>query len=188
MNTLKEIFLNRYALSPASYELLLSIMTERQRKKGEVLVRVGEVHQSVYFIESGAIRSYYINNDGKEVTLWFGFEGDVAVSLANIIHLEPSVENIELLEDAVILELNRSKLLELYATNIELANFGRKLAEQALLEMEDQILSIQFTDAKTRYLSLINKFPHILQRVKLGHISSYLGITQVTLSRIRAEK
>ena len=188
MSSMKEIFLNRYGLSHANYDLLHSYMTEHKKLKSEVLIHKGEVHHSVYFIKSGAIRSYYINNDGKDVTLWFGFEGDIAASLGNFIHSKPSLENIELLEDSVVLKISKSKLLELYATNLELANFGRMLAEYTLLEMEQQILLIHFTDAKSRYLSLVNKFPQILQRVKLGHIASYLGITQVTLSRIRAMK
>ena len=188
MDSIKEIFLKRYGLSVANFDLLHSSMTEHTRSKGEVLIRKGEVHHAVYFIKSGAIRSYYIDKDGKNITYWFGFEGDIAASLVNFINSKPSFENIELLEDSVLLKISKSKLLELYATNIEFANFGRKLAENALLEMEQQILLTQVTDAKSRYLSLINKFPQILQRVNLGHIASYLGITQVTLSRIRAQK
>lgn len=188
MDSIKEIFLNRYGLSIANFDLLHSSMTEHTRSKGETLIREGEVHHAVYFIKSGAVRSYYTNKEGKEITYWFGFEGDIAASLSNFINSKPSLENIELLEDSVVLRISKSKLIELYDTNIEFANFGRKLAENALLEMEQQIVLSQVADAKSRYLSLINKFPQILQRVKLGHIASYLGISQVTLSRIRAQK
>lgn len=188
MDSIKKIFLNRYGLSTTNFDLLYSSMTAHTRLKGEILIREGEVHYAVYFIKSGAIRSYYINKEGKDITYWFGFEGDIAASLGNFINSKPSLENIELLEDSVVLKISRSGLLEFYTTNIEFANFGRKLAENALLEMEEQILLTQINDAKSRYLSLINKFPQILQRVNLGHIASYLGITQVTLSRIRAQK
>lgn len=188
MNSIKKLFLSKYEISVESFDLLNSYMTEINKSKGEVLIKVGEMHHSIYFIKTGAMRSYYINKDGKDVTYWFGFEGDVVASLGNFIYSKPSLENIEFLEDSVILKISKAKLLELYETNLELANFGRKLAEQALLEMEEQILLTQFTEAKNRYLKLIDKFPQILHRVKLGHISSYLGITQVTLSRIRSER
>ncbi len=188
MKSIKELFLNKYGLSGENFDLLKSFMTEHKKSKGDILIHEGEVHHSIYFIKTGAMRSYYINKKGKDVTYWFGFEGDIAASLGNFINSKPSLENIELLEDSVVLKISKSKLLELYETNLELANFGRKLAELALLEMEEQILLTQFTDAKSRYLKLIDKFPQILRRVKLGHISSYLGITQVTLSRIRSEK
>ena len=162
-------------------------MSDEKKKKGELLFKEGDIHQFVYFIKKGALRSYYINKEGKEVTYWFGFEGDIAASLGNFIQSNPSQENIELLEDVELLKIKRSDLMKLYESDLELANFGRRLAEQALLEMEEQILLTQFVDAKTRYTKLIERHPQILQRVKLGHISSYLGITQVTLSRIRSE-
>lgn len=188
MNSIKELFQKQYGISAESFELLNSLMTKENKAKGDLLIKVGEVHHSIYFIKSGAMRSYYINKDGKEVTYWFGFEGDVVASLGNFINAKPSLENIEFLEDSVVLQMSRNKLIGLFKTNLELANFGRKVAEQALVEMEEQIMLTHFTDAKNRYLRLIEKFPGILQRVKLGHISSYLGITQVTLSRIRSEK
>ncbi|MBD0404244.1 Crp/Fnr family transcriptional regulator [Flammeovirga sp. EKP202] len=188
MNSIKELFINRYGLSPENFDLFYSNITEVTRSKGEEIISKGEIHHSVYFIKKGAVRSYYINADGKEITYWFGFEGDVIASLGNFVESKPSLETIELLEDVELWKIDRSKLLDLYNTNIELANFGRQLAEIGLLEMEQQILLNQVTDAKTRYLSLIEKHPQILQRVKLGQIASYLGITQVTLSRIRAQK
>lgn len=188
MNPLKEILISKYGISSESFDLLNSFMTEERQPKGVLLIKEGEIQHFIYFIVTGAMRSYYINKDGKEVTYWFGFEGDIVASLGSFINSKPSIENIELLEDSVVLKISKSDLLRLFNTNLELANFGRKVAEQALLEMEEQILLTQFTDAKNRYLKLIDKFPQILQRVKLGHISSYLGITQVTLSRIRSEK
>ncbi|UTW63071.1 Crp/Fnr family transcriptional regulator [bacterium SCSIO 12741] len=187
MSSFKTIFSEKYSLSPVACDTLFSEMKEVEKKKGEILIREGEVHSSIYFIKKGALRSFYINDEGKDVTLWFGFEADVAASLSNVIELKPSVENIEFLEDSTILKIQRSVLFDLYHSNLELANFGRHLAEIALIEMEQQILSTQFVDAKSRYKALIQKSPHVLQRVKLGHIASYLGISQVTLSRIRAE-
>ncbi|WP_299557149.1 Crp/Fnr family transcriptional regulator [Seonamhaeicola sp.] len=186
MNAFKTLFKTKYALSEPAFNILHSEMTEVNRKKGDFLIKEGEAHDFVYFIKEGALRSYYINKDGKDVTLWFGFECDIAASLSNFIESKPSLENLVFLEDSTLLKIKRSTLLNLFNSNLELSIFGRKLAEIALLEMEQQILSIHFTDAKSRYLTLIEKFPHILQRVNLGHIASYLGITQVTLSRIRA--
>lgn len=188
MNSIKDLFQQKHDLSGKAFELLNSRMTEETRSKGELLIKEGENHPFVYFIVQGAMRSFYINKEGKEVTYWFGFEGDIVASLGSFVKSTPSLENVELLEESTVLKVKKSDLLQLFNSNIELANFGRRIAEKASLEMEEQILLTQFTDAKSRYLKLIDKFPHILQRVKLGHISSYLGITQVTLSRIRSEK
>jgi CRP-like cAMP-binding protein len=188
MHTLPQLLAQKFGLSAEGYALLQAEMTEIHLDKGERIIREGQMQHFVYFIVTGAMRSFYVNKEGKEVNYWFGFEGDIVASLGSVIQGSPSRENIELLENCVVMKISKSRLLELFNSHLELANFGRKIAEQALLEMEEQILLTQFTDAKTRYTKLISKHPHILQRVKLGHISSYLGITQVTLSRIRAEK
>jgi CRP-like cAMP-binding protein len=188
MQTIKNILAERFMLSPRGFETLQNKMTVETFKKGDTLLRQGEVHQAIYFIEQGAMRSFYINEDGKDITVWFGFEGDVAASLGNFISGKPSLESIEMLENSTLVKINNKDLKDLFEVNIEIANFGRKVAETALIEMEEQILLTQFSDAKSKYQNLIKRFPQLLQRVKLGHIASYLGITQVTLSRIRAEQ
>ena len=188
MNAFEALFMEKYSLSESAFEMLYSEMNEVDRKKGEYLIKEGQIHDFVYFIKEGAMRSYYINEDGKDVTTWFGFEGDIAASLSNFIESKPSFENIVLLEDSILLKIKQSTLLSYFNTNLELSKFGRKLAEIALLEMEQQIFLSQIGDAKSRYNLLIDKFPEILQRVNLGHIASYLGMTQVTLSRIRSKK
>ena len=188
MNPFETLFRNKYSISQSAYNTLYSEMEEVKMKKRELLVKEGRVHDFVYFIKDGAMRSYYINQEGKEVTTWFGFEGDVAASLSSFIESKPSFENIVLLEDSTLLKVKQSTLLSFFDSSLELSKFGRKLAEIALLEMEQQIFLNQIADAKSRYDLLIEKNPQILHRVKLGHIASYLGITQVTLSRIRARK
>lgn len=187
MNTTQDFLQQQFKLSAQAIELLIPTIQVKTFKKGDLLIKAGEIHRSIYFIQQGAMRSYYISEDGKDVTHWFGFEGDIVASLGSFIEAKPSLEDMEFLEDSTVLKINKEQLIVLFEENLELANFGRKLAEKALLEMEEQIILTQFNDAKSRYLQLIENHPHILQRVKLGHISSYLGITQVTLSRIRAE-
>lgn len=187
MSAIQEFLQQYFKLSSRATAILQPLMKEKQYHKGEILIRAGEVHRAVYFIYQGAMRSFYINEDGKDITHWLGFEGDIVASLGSFVAAKPSLEDMEFLEDSTVLKIDKEALIDLFEKDLELANFGRRLAEKALLEMEEQIILTQFTDAKNRYLQLIENHPHILQRVKLGHISSYLGITQVTLSRIRAD-
>jgi CRP-like cAMP-binding protein len=187
MEKLLDEIQNIYPISKGSFALLSSKIEVISLNKKDLLIKDGTINRYVYFIKKGAVRSFYYK-DGREITLWFGFEGNIAVSLNNFINQKPSSEIIELLEDTSFYRISLTNLLHLYKSNIEIANWGRRLAEFALLEMEEQILSIQFQEAKSRYLNLLNKFPHILQRVQLGYIASYLGISQVTLSRLRANK
>ena len=77
MDSFKSLFTNKYSLSEFAFNLLYSRMKEVKGKKGDFLIKEGQTHEFVYFIKEGALRSYYINKDGKDVTLWFGFEGDI---------------------------------------------------------------------------------------------------------------
>ena len=95
-------------------------------------------------------------------------------------------ENIELLEECDLLKISNDALNRLFDRNIELANWGRRMSDQIILELEKLIMERCFISASERYHLLIEQEPEILQKVPLRHIASYLGISQVSLSRIRA--
>ena len=83
--------------------------------------------------------------------------------------------------------MKTQNLRKLFDEDIHIANWGRRYLEQELMKMEEQLISRQFRTAKERYKQLLKDNPSLIQRVQLGHIASYLGITQVSLSRIRGE-
>jgi CRP-like cAMP-binding protein len=95
-------------------------------------------------------------------------------------------ENIELLENSELYRLATHNLQKLFLEDVQIANWGRKFAEQELIKTEERFISGQFRTATERYVELLQNNPGLIQRVQLGYIASYLGITQVTLSRIRA--
>lgn len=100
---------------------------------------------------------------------------------------QPGYETIELLEDCELYELKTENLKKMFNEDVHIANWGRKFAENELIKTEERLISKQFKNASERYLELMKDHPELIQRVQLGHIASYLGITQVSLSRIRAE-
>ena len=99
----------------------------------------------------------------------------------------PGYEDIELLEACELYELKTEQLQHLFEEDIHIANWGRKFAEQELIKTEERLIQRQFRTASDRYKELLLNHPDLIQRIQLGHIASYLGITQVSLSRIRAE-
>jgi CRP-like cAMP-binding protein len=121
------------------------------------------------------------------LTFWFGKEGDVVLPMKSYVDNYQNYENIQLLEDCVLYQLKIDALRKLFETDINIANWGRKLAERELVKTEELFISRQFRTASQRYEELLTKQPEIIQRVQLGYIASYLGITQVSLSRIRSE-
>lgn len=108
------------------------------------------------------------------------------LSFLSFFRNEPGYESIEVLEESVLYRISGKQLQQLYSQYIHMANWGRKLAEYELIKTEQRFMELQFKTATERYQNLMRYTPTILQRVQLGYIASYLGITQVSLSRIRA--
>lgn len=152
--------------------------------KHSITIRADKVEKNIYFIKKGIARAFF-NIDGNEITFSFGNEGDTIASLKSYIANQKGYESIELLEDCVLYKVNAENLKNLFNENIEIANWGRKFAEHELLKAEERLISRQFGTATERYIELLKNYPDLIQRVSLGHIASYLGITQVSLSRIR---
>ncbi|NMA74225.1 MAG: Crp/Fnr family transcriptional regulator [Bacteroidales bacterium] len=155
------------------------------KKKGDHLLKKGQVNGGVYILEKGILRFYYVK-DQKEITTWFCQENMVAFSSAFFFHM-PSFENIQLLEDSSIFYISGDVLNRLYKENEQINTIGRKLSEEYCMEFEHRVASLQTKTALERYKSLMEQSPEIFQRVALGDIASYLAISQETLSRIRKQ-
>ncbi len=175
-----------YPLVTTELQLLLNAMERIEFPKNHIIIRADKVERYIYIIEKGIARAYS-NNDKQQTTFWFGEETDVILSYNSYINRQPGYENIELLEDSILHRIADTRLQELYLTHIGLSNWGRKLAEIELIKTEERLINRQFKTAAERYLELINNTPSLIKRVQLGYIASYLGITQVSLSRIRTE-
>ena len=139
-----------------------------------------------HLIEKGIARAY-IPVDGKEVTFWIGREGSTIVSLKSYVNNQQGYETVELMENSVLYMLKRKELYELFEKDIHIANWGRKFAETEFLQTEERLISLLFTTASERYRELLKDNPDLLQRMPLECLASYLGITPVSLSRIRAK-
>jgi CRP-like cAMP-binding protein len=177
-------------LIPISKELekeLISVSKEISVPKNTILIKEGERCRNLFFIKKGLMRGYYYDS-GKEITHWFAKEEEFATSFYSFITNEPSPETIEALEDGELTQINHADLQSLYTKFPETERIGRIITETYYIDLEERFLNIQFKSAKERYQNLIEKNPSLIQRASLGQIATYLGITQETLSRVRAEK
>jgi CRP-like cAMP-binding protein len=184
--TVDEILNNIYPLPAATLEKLRPLISEISYSKGHILLRADRIETDFYFIKRGMVRAFTTLPD-NEITFWLGKEGDAVLSMRSYVAHEKGYEDIELIEDSELYVLKTKDLQALYEQDIHIANWGRKFAEQELIRTEQRLISRQCRTALVRYKELLENNPDILQRVQLGHIASYLGITQVTLSRIRRE-
>jgi CRP-like cAMP-binding protein len=130
------------------------------------------------------LRGYY-DLDGKEITHWFSFEGDFFTSFHSFISQEPAVENIQLLEGSILWSISKEDLMKLLDQYHELERLLRIAYEKYYLRLEERFVNAQFRSATGRYKDLLLQAPHFIERVPLGYIASYLGVSQETLSRIR---
>lgn len=175
-----------YILPEASKNALKQHIKEVSHPKCFCLMEADKIIPHIYFIKKGMVRAYASTAD-NDITFWFGSEGETIVSMKSYVEDKPGYESIELLEDCDLYILETENLRKLFNEDIHIANWGRKFAERELMKTEELIISRQFKTSLERYKDLMVNKPDLLKRVQLGYIASYLGITQVSLSRIRAE-
>lgn len=177
---------NYSPLSLAALNALEDCFEKVTLPKNDFLLTEGQICRHLYFLESGALRGFY-NLDGKEVTHWFGFEKDFVTSFHSFITHEPAVENIQLLEGSILWAISKETLTALFNQYHEIERLMRIAYEKYYIRLEERFVNAQFKSASERYENLLQQTPHIIERVPLGFIASYLGISQETLSRIRSK-
>jgi len=177
---------NFSSLSAESRSALASVLKQHEYPKGKVLVKPDTTCNYFYFIEKGLTRTYYIKG-GKDITDWISAENSFAVSIISFITRKPDRRGIELLEPSVLLSMHFDDLENLCAKFHDIERLTRHLVSSGLVQLQQKFDELHFASALQRYQTLMNTNPTLIQRVPLGMIASYLGITQETLSRIRAQ-
>lgn len=174
-------------LSPEAENALKEICSEISISKNKDLQPIGHTCRTIYFINKGIARIYYLK-DGVDITESFSQENKLIARAESLFSGKPSKKAIQILEDASITAINAVQLFTLYDQFHDIERTFRKIFEAAYVDMVSRLESIQFHTAEERYLQLIEETPDIIKRVPLKYISSYLGITQVSLSRIRSNR
>lgn len=165
-------------------EAMEQLFEQKQINKNDLLIEEGQICRHLYFLEKGCIRGFY-NIDGKDVSQWFGFENDFVTSFRSFTTKTVSSEYIQVIEDAILWSISKEQLEQLLEKYRELEKMVRLIYEQYYIRLEERYSNAHFKTAGERYEQLLQNEPHILQRMPLGYIASYLGISAETLSRIR---
>jgi CRP-like cAMP-binding protein len=186
INDLKAKFNYYSPISEQSWLLIENNIEINSIKKGELLLRNGQIAKEIYFVAKGALRAFITDKEGNIYNKNIFLEGDLAGSTASLIQQTPSDFSIEALEDAVLININYKKYRELIFQNDDLKNFYIAYLERNwVIEKEQREISIVMENATERYLDLLAKHPDLEERIALLHIASNLGITPTQLSRIR---
>lgn len=174
-------------LSKEAEEAITGISTIVIIKKNKDLQPIGHTCKTIYFINKGAARIYYYK-DGIDITEGFYFENTIIARVESLFTGRPSRKAIQILEDAEIVAIDADSLVKLYDSFPEIERLFRKIFEAGHVDTVNRIEGIQFHSAEERYKALLNEAPDVLKKVPLKYVASYLGITQVSLSRIRAHR
>ena len=181
-----ENIVNSAGLPPGAAEQLDRYVVTMNAPRDSFLIRQGQRCDHFYIIEKGFARIFSVIED-KEITTLFARENDVITSTYALFTQTASNENVEVLEDSVLLKINYKEFVTGCREHPNLFNLYRAIMEKYYLSLEERTLSLQFDSALERYRKLVLQHPFILQRASLASIASYLGMSPVTLSRMRAQ-
>ncbi len=170
-------------LPEKSWQALIKVLTTRHYKKGEALLKLGEVCTSIFFISKGYCRAVY-NHEGQEINTNFYFENELATNIRSLKQEQGSEYVIQAEEDLEAIIFDKDKLYALFSKSAEIDSMGRTLMEGVLERQEEQAKLFKLDTARERYDYMRSIQPQVIERVPLAHIASYLGISQETLLSI----
>ena len=176
---------NFIKLNDADWNLLVPHLKIRKLKKHELFSEVGKAANEVGFVLEGMLRHYYIKN-GEEKTTYFYFENHFVSSYISCITKQPSQLSIEALSECELIVFPYNVIQKLFEKNMAWQKFGRLIAEYLAIGLEERMVGLLMLSPEERYLELIkgNK-KKIIERIPQHYIANYLGITPVSMSRIR---
>lgn len=181
----KELFRRFSFLRPQDLITLFKICSFKTIKKGELLVKEGELCKYTFLIRKGIVRTYILTKDGSERTIRLAKEKDFTSPYQCFLKGLPSSEYLEALEDCKVVAIDTNRLNEIAKTNIRILQLAHEGVKEAFIEA---IMRVEFFTTLTpeqRYNNLFESSPELLQRVPQKYLASYLGVTTVSLSRIR---
>ena len=173
-------------LSDKAIETLKEHVSFCRFPKRHLLIKEGIYCKYAYFIEKGMTRSFWLV-DGQEITTSFAWEGSIVFSMDELYYGKVSEEFVETLEEVEAYRIALTDLRHLFETDLEWCNWGRIIHQNEYRRLHQSHKERLTLPARERYEAFKQQFPEVCQRVNLGYIASYLGITLPTLSRLRAE-
>ncbi|MBL4745677.1 MAG: Crp/Fnr family transcriptional regulator [Flavobacteriaceae bacterium] len=184
-NAIVTAIFNGISFSSEEESLIASKLEKISLKKGHLLLKAGKTVHHQYYVATGCLRTYFIDNSGKEHTVQFAIKDWWISDYTAFFSTEKAILNIESIQEATLYEISKENMDILFREVPVLESFFRKKMERAFANFQKRILANLAQPAKERYVSFLKMYPTIEQRVKNYHIASYLGITTESLSRIR---
>jgi CRP-like cAMP-binding protein len=185
VNKLIANFDNYLPLDASEQEELASRVTERAIRRRQFILQEGDICKHYTFVAEGCFKIYHVDKKGVEHNLQFVAENDWIMELDSFYTDKPSRVYIEAIEPSVILQIKKDDLFYLFTNIPKFDRNFRVIVENRYVELENRILQAISSTAEERYLSFLDHYPQLSQRLPNTQIASYLGITPEFLSKIR---
>ncbi|MBK8352198.1 MAG: Crp/Fnr family transcriptional regulator [Saprospirales bacterium] len=166
-------------------ELIDQFKLDKFEKK-QTILEAGDLSDSVYFVIEGLVRIFYVKEE-KEITNWFIKENMMFAATYSILTGNSNYSTYEALEETYVLKIKYDVLESFYTKYHTLEHLGRKIIEAYYGAFMKKTYDVLFLSAEERYQLFVKDHGDLLNRVPLRFVASFLGITQETLSRLRAK-
>jgi CRP-like cAMP-binding protein len=166
---------------------ILKLVKVKKLQKEEYFLEAGKFCNQIGFIVNGVFRIFFYDKEGNEITRYFLSERHFLMDLYSFNNKTLSSESIQALTDSELIIIDRSPFEQMITKSKDLEKIVHKITENGLLEKLYKREELFNQDATTKYLHFLEMYPNIANRIPLGHLASYLGIKQQSLSRIRKE-
>jgi CRP-like cAMP-binding protein len=181
----KESIFRLANFSSEEWDFYQNIIEEVSFKKKSFLTKRGEVEKYAYFILEGAVKYEAVTEEGKEICVDLGFQGNLVSSFAACLSQMPSIIAIQAVTNIKAFRLYYPPILELLETSKNAERFHRLIAEQLYIRETRRTYTLISKTAEERYLHLLENQPDALRLIPIKDLASYLGIHPDSLSRIR---
>ncbi len=185
--SIKDLFNKILPLSEVSFSKLKTIFNSVSIKKDEVFIKIDQKNSSEYFIETGFARSFLVNPEGEEITLSFYKSGNALSPHITRTKLNKSLLNFQALTSVELIEFDADQFLNLMIENLKIRNLGNAILLNELISKTEKEMALASLTAKERLIGFRSEFGILENLIAHPIIASYLGITNVSLSRLRNE-
>lgn len=186
-NKVKEIIHSVYPISKRSFQELQPLLVLETFEKGAVFIKRNRRNEKEYFVVGGICKSFVLSPEGEEVSIAFFLENDILSP--NQIRTSKGYSNLNFraLTDLELVSINARPFEQLMIENIEIRNFGNTVLQNELVGKVEKEIGLASLTAKERLLAFRKKYEALENYIPHPDIASYLGITNISLSRIRRE-
>ena len=175
------------SLTPQEQELYLSKTEIHQYKAKTILLNAGEICKTSYFVNSGVLRSFNINDNIVEHVLSFACSGWWISDMYSLLSQKPGNLFIQVLEDAEVVSLSKENQEILFQEIPKLERFFRILTENSLVAHQERLMDNLSLSAEERFEKFSKKYPDLMQKVPQKQIASYLGVTPEFFSKMKSK-